>query len=304
MAIIPGTRSDGLLSGVVAAVARAVPTVPARAPRRGYVLSGWITERGTPLMSMTATINGGYPGSIRSMNALQRQQLLVTPRYLVVGEGTTEGFALPMADVLAAQVTQMPSSKRQGLIVWYSDGLEVTSFSVSFQSGGKSAAENVLDALVRNGVRELDTPIEKPEALAHLTWDEARAFADETVVWSGPAMGNVGGWNGSAREGVHLWLTESSVMWCGERDSGLYRIPLERLLLVRTGHLDHLTIGIEDHQGARYDLAFDVGQAEDIRPAMRLSEAFASLGVDVDQASAALAPWRAGGMIRPTDRGR
>src|SRR5688500_17091019 len=109
MEINAGRRPEQLLRGMdrmLAVVAEAIPRLPARPRRSTRVPSRWLIERGETRVDAPVIAFGGFPGSLRSMNRLDDVRVVVSSRYLGVGEGSSHGFALSMRDVLAVSMVQ------------------------------------------------------------------------------------------------------------------------------------------------------------------------------------------------------
>jgi hypothetical protein len=270
-------------------------------------------ERGSVRASAPVEVIGGFPGSLRSSNRLQKTSLIATDRYLVVGEGSTDGFALPMRDVLAAGLVRPSRQANVGLIVHYQDGSEIGTFALNFLglarglSGGRRA-EDVLRVLEDRGVRRLK-PSQMTGALRlSYSWEDARRYASEPLVWSGLVMASVGGWYGAVQHPCRVWLTEESLFWCCTQGEGINRLALTDIIQVRDGVADRVLISFRDSAGQRCDLPFDFDSgttgAQPMEQRMRFLNVLASRGVRVRTAPPPLAPWRSGDVQRPADRGR
>jgi len=316
VAVSVGTTPERWLQGLdrlVAATAELFPAVPALLPRQDRLPTRWVLERGPVLAASPVDVLGGYPGSLQTCNRFERTHVIVTERYLVVGEGSREGFALPMSDILAAGVVRPSSQVNPGLIIQFQDGSGVGSFALNFRGlarglSGVLRTEEVLRALEAQGVRRLS-----PERLPGLprlllTWEDARTFADESLVWVGMAQAAVGGWFGAVQHQCRVWLTEESLFWSCPQGVGVNRLLVSHIVEVRDGVADRIRIVFQDDGGYRHDLPLDFshGSAEPspIQQRMRFLNALAASGVAVSAASVPLAPWRRGGTVRPTDRGR
>jgi hypothetical protein len=308
-------RPGQLLRGMdrlLAVVADAIPQIPPRPRVASRVPSRWLIERGETRVDASVTALGGFPGSLRSMNRLLDAHLVCTLRYLVVGEGTSTGFAIPMRDVLSVSLVRPDHRSNHGLIVWYRDGDATASFFLQFRGvsrglSGVRRADAVLQFLIERGV----APVPVDEAFStpalFLTWESAQEHAAEEIVWSGNGIASVGGWFGNNQEASRIWLTERSLLWAGANGEGLNRIARADILCARDGTGDRVCIGLPDALGFRYDLAFDlaldhVELAWHLHPRVQMMDALARHGVPVGTASTPLAPWRAGSMVRPMDR--
>ena len=308
-------RPEQFLRGIdrlLAVVADAVPRLPSRPRAASRVPSRWLIERGETRVEAPVVALGGFPGSLRSMNHLSGVNLTCSVRYLVVGEGTSAGFAIPMRDVLSVSMVRPDRHSNHGLMVWYRDGGSTGSFFLQFPGvsrglSGLRRAEQAMQFLVERGV----APVEAQESFSrpalHLTWDEAHELASEDIVWSGNGIAPVGGWFGSLQDASRIWMTGRHLLWAGASSSGLNRIALPDILEARDGTGDRVCIGIRDAVGHRFDLGFDLALDHleldrHVNPRVQLMDALACHGVPVATASTPLAPWRAGSVVRPMDR--
>lgn len=308
-------RPEQLLRGMdrlLAVVADAIPQMPSRPRVASRVPSRWLIERGETRVEAPVVALGGFPGALRSMNRLADVHLICTVRYLIVGEGTATGFAIPMRDILSVSMVRPDRRSNHGLVVWYRDGDRTGSFFLQFRGvsrgvSGLRRAEQALQFLVGRGV----TPVNASEAFStpalHLSWDRARALADEEIVWSGDGIASIGGWYGERHDVSRVWLTNRHLLWAGASGAGLNRLALGDILEARDGAGDRVSIGIRDAMGGRYDLGFDLALdhlelERHASPRVQLMDALARHGVPVSTASTPLAPWRAGSVVRPMDR--
>lgn len=310
-----GSRPEQLLRGVdrlVAVAADIVPQIPALPRRHDHVPARWLIERGTTRVKAPVNVFGGFPGSLRSMNRLDDVPLVVTMRYLVVGEGTPYGFAVPIQDVLSVALVRPNRQSNHGLRIWYRDGDQVASFFLDCRGlsrciSGLTRAEQVLQFLVERGV----TPVACKDAARlpslHMNWDEARRHTSEDLVWAGNGVSAVGGWFGTRHDHCRVWLTEQSLLWAGAHQQGVNRIGLTDIVRARDGAGDRVCIGLIDGLGCRFDLSFDlagdhVEMQRQASPRVQFMNALASHGVPVATATPPIAPWRAGSIVRPADR--
>lgn len=315
MAISVGSRPEQVLRGVdraVAVLADAVPQAPPRSRRDTHVPARWLIERGDTRVRVSVNLLGGFPGSLRSMNRLERSSLIVTSRYLSVGEGTAHGFALPMRDVLAATVVRPSRRMNTGLRIWYRDGQQTGSFFLDIRGiercfSGATRADQVMQVLADRGVAPAETSARSVTPAMFMTWDEARDVSNEKILWVGNGTGPVGGWFGSRRDHCRIWVTSESLLWAGANQFGLNRIALTDIVKARDGIGDGVCIGIADELGHRFDLALDLAPDHleldrENSPHVRMMNTLASRGVRVGSASAPLAPWRVASLGRPTPR--
>ncbi|HLU36709.1 MAG TPA: hypothetical protein VKZ61_13140 [Thermomicrobiales bacterium] len=317
MAINVGSRPEQLLRGVdrlVAVVAEAIPLSPSLPRREAVAPPRWLIERGTTRVEIPVNVLGGFPGALRVMNRLDDVRVLATVRYLVVGEGTPNGFALPMRDIVAVARVRPGGGYNVGLRIWYRDGDRTGSFFLDCRGlsrgiSGITRADQMMEFLIERGVTPIASALAGRMTTPWVSWSDAEAFAGEGIVWSGDGIAAVGGWFGATRDHCRVWFTESALMWAASSHAGLNRIELTDIVQARDGVGDRVSIGIADALGHRFDLAFElVGGQRDARrvssPAMQLMERLAERGVPVQTATSPLAPWRAGSVVRPMDRNR
>ena len=299
------------LDRLVAASAALLPRLPVPTWRHERVSPRWILERGPVRASAPVDVIGGFPGSLRSSNHLQRTSVLVTDRYLVIGEGTHGGFALPVKDVLAAGLFRPSRQVNAGLVVQYQDGAVTGAFALNFRglarglSGGRRA-EDVLRVLEDRGVRSL-TPENTPGSMRlALSWQDARRYADEPLAWSGVAHASFGGWYGSLHGVCRVWLTEEALFWCCSEGTGVNRVAFNAIIEVSDGVADRIRLSIYDSAGCRCDLPFDFDTGtpglDATRQRMQFLNLLASHGVAVRTAPVPLAPWRIAAIQRSAYR--
>lgn len=308
-------RPEQLLRGMdrlVAVVADAIPQLPSRPRAAARVPARWYIERGETRVQASVVALGGFPGSLRSMNRLGDVDLICTVRYLVVGEGSATGFAIPMRDVLSVSMVRPDRHSNHGLGIWYRDGDAIGSFFLRFRGtnrgiSGLRRADQVVQFLVERGV----TPIDPRDAFStpalHVTWDDATTLAAEEIVWSGNGVASIGGWFGAMQDASRVWVTSHHLLWAGASGAGLNHISLANIIEARDGVGDRINIGIRDVRGCRYDLSFDLAPDyleldREANPRVQLMDALARHGVPVSTASTPLVPWRAASVIRPMDR--
>lgn len=312
MAVSIGATSERWLQGVDRLVAGACDLLPQMSlpSRAGAVPDRWVMERGPARAAATVNVLGGFPGALRSMNRLPSTSLIVTQDYLVVGEGTPEGFALPMQAVLAAGMVRYSSRSNPGVVVHFQDGPAIGSFALDIRGtargrSGRLRAREILDALEATGVaRFAGHQLPRSPGLA-TSWHEARERGDEPLVWTGMATGSVGGWFGGAHSDCRMWLTTESLFWSYANGEGVNRLALADVLEVRDGVGDRVMVTLRTAAGHRFDLAFDLAAEpgkDGRRQRLSFLNAIASFGVPVSAVRPPLAPWRRGGMIRPTER--
>ena len=270
----------------------------------GKVPSRWLIERGSVRAAATVDVHGGFPGSIRTGNRLPRTSAIVSARYLVVGEGTADGFALPLDDILSAGLVRVAGQPVPGLVVRYREEDRLRVFGLEFRGltrtlAGRWRAEEVLAALAGCGVPVADERRIGGPARLKLTWEEAEAFAGEDLRWSGLSTASVGGWFGARRSCCRVWLTCTSLFWCCRQGSGVNRLPLADISGVQAGPYSTVLVATTDAAGCAYEVPFRFelavnGQSADMQRAGFL-EHLRAAGLAVRPAMPPLAPWRAAG---------
>lgn len=304
MAVSLGHSPERVLQGFDRCVAMAADWLPTRPSTRSGVPARWVIERGSVIASASVDALGGFPGSIMSGNVLPAVQVLVTPRYLVVGEGMAQGFALMHSRVLGVAVVRPDHACNPSLVVHYQDGPDVGTFGLRVRGlarnvSGAYRAETIASGLYARGVPELDPETARERPDLYLGWDRAREYAHERLLWRGVATAPVGGWFGAQRQVADVWLTDASLIWCAGQGDGLHRLPLRRVRMVRDNGSGMVVVGVRLDHGGRYGLAFAFAEAD---RACALVAKLAALGIPVSDPTPVLAPWRRGGSLRPMDR--
>jgi len=122
------------------------------------------------------------------------------------------------------------------------------------------------------------------------------------------ATAATGGWYGADQRACRVWLTDASLFWASLDGEGVNRLPLERIDEARDGVGDRVRIATRDTCGWRFDLPFDfacpASKANSADQRHRFLNILAAGGIAVANDSRPFAPWRQGGVVRPTDRGR
>ena len=308
MAISLGATSEHLLRGIdrlIGSLASAMP-VPnlSRHTRRSR---SWAAERGADILVGRVDVAGGFPGSLRWQQHLAATTLHLTDRWLIVGEGTPNGFALPLARIVGTAVQGSGGLKPPCLTIWYQDGDLTGSFSVCFRGtargrSGMWRATVWQQYLTAQGVQPLDAEAVRFAPHVHIAWDEIAEWVDDEILFTGHALASVGGWFGNELDAADVWITERSLIWCPAHGQGLNRLALDAIVDCRNGFGDRLAIGIEDACGGRYDLFFDFGDHNTrANTGARVQQLLAAAGVPVGTSSPVIAPWRRGGTRRPSD---
>ncbi len=306
MAISIGATSEQLLRGIdraITSVAMALPggSVRAVAP----IPKAWKAERGIDVASTRVTIAGGFPGSLRHQHVLPRTTLHLTDRWLIVGEGTPTGFALPLERIDGCSVQFSSGLQPPYMVMWYRDGAMTGSFSIAFEGTarnriGKLRAEIWRDLLQEYGVIAIETEIAAFVPSIFRPWCDADTFAGDDVSFSEVAIASAGGRFGEQLDIADVWITENWILWCPRHGIGMNAIAIDQIAECRNGYGDRLSIGIEDACGGRYDIYFDFGaENQRSRLGMQVLDTLATAGIPVGTASQPIAPWRRGGTRPP-----
>lgn len=289
-------------------VASVASVLPVRvSSRHAKITRAWETDRGRDILIAQVDVAGGFPGGLRWQNLLTCTSLHLTDRHLIVGEGTSAGFALPLARISGSAIQHTSGLKPPCLTIWFQDGEMIGSFCIRFRGtargrSGLLRADVWQQYLADVGIPKISTETARFSPNLHLDWDEVHDFVDDEIIFSGPVTASVGGWFASALDSAEIWITEHSIIWCARHGEGINRIALDRIIDSRNGFGDRLAIGIEDACGGRYDLFFDFADKQDREnPGARVHQILAALGVPVRTSAPVIAPWRRGGTRRPTD---
>lgn len=308
MAISLGATSENLLRGIdrmIASVATALPVRGAR--QRTLIPRAWASQRGEEIARAQVDVSGGFPGSLRWQHHLENTPLHLTDQWLIIGEGSSTGFALPIYRVAGVSIQGFGGLQPPGLVIWYQDADLHGSFLITFRGTARNRA-GILRAewfhahLVDMNIPGIDSETARFAPSIHCDWDEISHLADDEVLYSGPVIASSAGPFGASLDSSEIWITERSLMWCPDHGTGLNCIPLESIIDCRNGFGDRLSIGIEDACGGRYDLYFDFTSKEDrSNPAATVKQLLAAAGIPTGTAIMPIAPWRSGGTRRPTD---
>jgi hypothetical protein len=223
----------------------------------------WAGERGAICWSATADIAGAFPGFGQRGGLLLGTKLRVSERYLLADEGRGHGFGLPLATIrrlAVGTVGEAGARPKAVLHVTYDDGRTERGFSIRPRSVRFGwSRDHIGDALAafRGAGHEPAPATATPSFL--VSWEEARRFRDENVIWSGRATAPVDPL-GFRRAGCDVWLTTRSLMWSIGAKHGINRVPLDHAVdALPVGLLDHacnpgLVIGYLDGHRLRHDL--------------------------------------------------
>lgn len=308
MAISLGVTSENLLRGIDRMIASVAAVLPAQNPRHTATIPrAWTSQRGEQIAQAQVDVAGGFPGSLRWQQQLPNLKLDITDSWLIIGEGTNLGFAVPLHHISGAAIRSFGGIQPPGLVIWYQDGDMRGTFLLSFRGtarnrAGLFRAECILFHLMDLGVTAVDEAAARFVPPLHCDWDCIAELADDDVLFSGKAVASVGGPFGTALDSSEVWITDRSLIWCPEHGQGLNRLALDSIIDCRNGFGDRLSIGIEDSCGGRYDLYFDFTSKTDrSNPASRVKQMLAAAGIPTGTSSMPIAPWRRGGTRRPSD---
>ena len=308
MAINLGTTSENLLRGIDRLIVAVAGVVPVRQSRPVPAIPrAWGAQRGIVTAQAKVDIAGGFPGSLRWQQQLQNISLHLTDLWLIVGEGTTSGFALPIDKITGVAIRTGGGLQPPCLVVWYRDADQNGSFCISVRGTARNRtgafrAEWLHDHLLAAGIPEVDSDLARFVPPVHVAWDDIADLTDDTLLFSGEVIASAGGPFGSTLDSATLWLTEHALIWCPHHGVGVNVLKLDAIIECRTGFGDRLSIGIEDACGGRYDLYFDFGNdGERNNTAAEVKHLLAAAGIPTGTAAMPIAPWRKGGTRRPSE---
>lgn len=269
-------------------------------------LREWEAMRGAVLVRVPVTIIGAFPGSLRRSQLIERAELTVSEFFFTFAEGTAEGFAIAVDDIVDLTIVPDPDGHMRALRMRYVAEQEtgcIQTFTIAatgFRRIAKFKSILSLAAAADIVVTAHDPAANRPRSLA-ISWPHVRRFSNELMVWSGTACGPVGGWLASARADCRVWMTTHSFFWCDVAGNGVNRVPVGDMLDV-TLDLDSdtpvLAIAIRDGDGCRQDLLFGFDRREygdAAEDACRsLADALHLHGVVLRNEPAPVVPWRPG----------
>lgn len=268
----------------------------------------WELLRGQELAHFAVDLFGGFPGAAQMGGRAGALRLSVSDRYLTANDGARDGFALPLSALRGMSLLPSPVPGDPAVRVRYRlDGVERTMIlrihhrrTRTLRRQGQ--VERFLRVLDERGVPPL-APIDPGQRrrLA-VSWDEARAFSGETMVWNGEASAPVGGWLGQGRAPCRAWLTTRALYWGMPTGHGINRLALTEIETALTAEMDDrgespvVVIAMRDLAGDRLELPFVFDQ-----PAAGINQrdrgAFAiglrSQEIEVVAAPARPQPWTA-----------
>lgn len=308
MAITLGTTSENLLRGIDRLVVAVAGVIPARQSRRVPAIPrAWGAQRGTGIVQAQIDIAGGFPGSLRWQQQLQNTSLHLTDLWLIVGEGTPSGFAIPIDKISGVAIQSDGGLQPPNMVVWYRDADQIGSFCISVRGTARNRtgafrAEWLCDHLLAAGVPAIDDELAQFVPPIHVAWDDVADFTDDTLLFTGEGIASAGGLFGSTLDSATIWLTEHALIWCPDHGLGVNVLKLDAIIDCRSGFGDRLSIGIEDACGGRYDLYFDFSnQNERSNIAAEVKHLLAAAGIPTGTSVMPIAPWRSGGTRRPSE---
>jgi hypothetical protein len=275
----------------------------------------WALLRGQEQAHFTAELFGGFPGAAHLAGRSGKVRLSISDRYLIANDGASDGFALPLASLRGMSLVPSHVAGEPAVrLRYYLDGTERTMILCVHHRRTRTLRrerqiEQFINALARHGVPGL-APVDPEQRLRlALTWEEARAYAGETIVWNGEASAPVGGWLGQDRAPCRAWLTTKALYWGTPTGHGINRLALEEIEAALTAAMPDrdltpvVVIAIRDLAGDRLELPFVFDQ-----PAAGINQrdrgAFTiglrSQGIDVTAAPPRPRPWSAPPSPTPT----
>lgn len=308
MAISLGTTSENLLRGIDRMIASVAGVLPVGSTRqRPLIPRAWAAQRGEEIARAQVDVSGGFPGNLRWQHRLVNTSLHLTDSWLILGEGNSAGFTLPIEKICGVSLQGFGGLQPPCLVIWYQDADMHGSFLITFRGtarnrAGVLRAEWLYAHMVDIGIQAIDEATARFVPSIHCHWDDISDLADDEVLFSGSAIASSAGPFGAHLDSSEVWITERSLMWCPDHGTGLNCIPLDAIIDCRNGFGDRLSIGIEDACGGRYDLYFDFTSKEDrTNPAATVKQLLAATGIPTGTAVVPIAPWRSGGTRRPSD---
>jgi hypothetical protein len=265
----------------------------------------WMVERGEILFEASCDIIGGFPGYADVGGHLDSARLRVTERYLLVGEGDTEGFGLPIRWIDGVALVPIGDREEFGLRLYYQDGASQRLFTARFRGNRLSMrsgprAERAHLALLRAGLNDQFTVSAPADPSFTVSWDRTEDFESEKVIWAGRATAPVEiGLSGVPSD---VWLTTRSLIWGNAFVNGVHRVPLSLLSDVVATTLDDrnatptIYLGLGDQTTGHYDLpfVFDLQPTPDHKMGDRgaFLVGLRSRGVPVGAPTPRFQPWR------------
>jgi hypothetical protein len=232
---------------------------------RSIVSDDWQSNRGAVRFEASCDLFGGFPGFAQVGGVHAGAQLRLTDHFLLIDDGKTSGFGLPISWLEGAVVLPLPGRDEPGLRIFFRDGPCPRVFTIRFRGGRLSMrahrraehAFNVLTSLGMSDKYELD-PLLEPSF--RVPWDQTREYEMENVVWTGATTAPL--YIGLDSAPADVWLTTKSLIWGGPGGEGINRMPLPLLQDVITAQVDdrHQTpavyISFGDETTGRFDLGF------------------------------------------------
>lgn len=228
----------------------------------------WELLRGRELARFTVDLFGGFPGAAQTGGHSGKLRLSVSDRYLIANDGVRDGFAVSLAALRGMSLVPSPVVDDPAVRVRYRlDGVERTMFARVHRRRTRllrreDQVEHFLRVLDERGVPALEPVDPGQRRRLALSWEEARAYSGETIVWNGEAAAPVGGWLGLDRAPCRAWLTTRALYWGMPTGHGLNRLALTGIDAALTAELDNrgetpvVVIAMRDLAGDRLELPF------------------------------------------------
>lgn len=266
----------------------------------------WELVRGQERARFTAELFGGFPGAAQMGGRSGKVRLGVSDRYLIGNDGARDGFALPLTSLRGMSLVPSPvAGEPAARLRYHHDGIERTMIACIHRRRTRTLrrerqVDHFLHLLTERGVPGL-MPVDPDQRLRlALTWEEARAYAGETIVWNGEASAPVGGWLVQDRAPCRAWLTTKALYWGMPTGHGINRLALAEIEAAMTATMRDrdqtpvVMVAMRDLAGDRLELPFVFDQ-----PAAGINQrdrgAFTiglrSQGIDVTAAPPRPQPW-------------
>lgn len=228
----------------------------------------WELLRGQELAHVTVELFGGFPGAAQMGGRSGKVRLVISDRYLIVNDGARDGFALPLPALRGMSLVPSPIAGDPAVRLRYQqDGIERTMIARIHPRWTRTLrregqVEHVLHVPTDRGVRGLEPVDPAQRRRLAISWNEARAFSGETIVWNGEASAPVGGWLGQDRAPCRAWLTTRALYWGMPTGQGLNRLELSAIEAAMTAGMDDrdetpvVVIALRDLAGDRLELPF------------------------------------------------
>jgi len=189
----------------------------------------WRAERGNLRWGGKADVAGAFPGFASNGGFLLAAGVRLTDRLLLVAEGEEHGFGLPLAAIVAVRRAEREGPRPDSDRVWivYEEGGDRWRFAIQPRRAflRRPSTPRLLAALAA-----LDhVPEQRGAAAARISWDEARRFQNEPVVWTGRQTVGDGDSPSLRGDAADLWLTSRSLLWARPDDRELCSLVVDRI---------------------------------------------------------------------------